>query len=603
MSVEIKKSRITQNLDYYKKETFVGEEHLSEIMGFKRLSIEESKEKRRYSSYKAMILELRKQLRLNSMSKDLNNGKIIDLDKTLKVSATAISQAILSTCDVAIKRLNGRYDKILYIQDPRTKLMSSDIQYIEQLITDVSSDQIGGKSRIEIHQVAQMARDVVTKMKNDSSVRDFVDLPNHYSVMKNKIVFDLKNKELLSFDDVYKHYDIIATNAVNFVFDELFTEEQNIDRMFYRQIINRVMKDWSQRKPDVEHLLWQIMYAVIQGDNHGKFFILKGPGGNGKSTFMYVLTKLVGHDHVQYANIHQFGDANAINKFNMSTKVIIGDDAATNHKLNDSALSNMKSIITSDPLSLPVKYADNIIVLTKGLIVQGTNTDISFYENNPAIKSRVVVIDWDKTDYRNHKPSDISFNLDEMIENQAFMDEWATMCLEKVDYFDKFDIPQSVVDATNKIVESNDSITQFLHDNISLVDSYQSMPLYAFYSMYEKWCQKTNPGGGVLKFANFRRALVEREDKFKFKVDESRRRFAKHKNKSSIKVTCEATDDMFSIAQPSITFENIISQKEIKEFMSEYKQDLSDREVQVLRVLVFDEKNTDLASQYAEELQ
>lgn len=575
------------------------DEHKSQAKSY-QISFEESKS-RHFDTYQEMIETLRKAIKksyfknaLSSISNDHSNSKII------KANATIISDAILSNCDVSVKRT--RKGNIFFIQDPITRTMRSDEQYIVELLTNICSNQIED-SGIEIHDISKMKKDVLVKLKNDLSVRDFVEAPKTYIVMKNGIVIDVIKREAQSLETFSKLYDITKINNVNFLSSQ-FSDQTESKRIMNQQIINRVMRDWSSGESDVENLLWQIIYAVLIGKNFDKFIILQGPGGNGKSTFMNLLSKLVGQDFTIYTNIHQFGDPNSINSISKSTQVIIGDDAATNHKISDVALSNLKSIVTGDPISLPVKYSENAIVQTDALFVQGTNTDISFYENNPAIKSRALVINWTTLNYREEMPSDITFNLDELMSNQDFIDEWATTCIEKIEYFKKFDIPESVKKSTDEMVESNDAIKQFLDEFVQSIDGFESIPEKVFHHCFLDWSKRNNPSAGIMKARRFYKELESKLKFYQLKMDNSSKRskFRSHPNKNSICQLLNINKELFSEAQRLIFSTNQLTSEDFIEVSSLEIDILNDRQLQAAAILAFDQNNSSIISKYGHQL-
>lgn len=287
----------------------------------------------------------------------------------------------------------------------------------------------------------------------------------------------------------------------------------------------------------------------------------------------------------------------------MSTRVIIGDDAATNHKISDTALSNLKSIVSEDPLSVNVKYSHNTIVKTRALFIQGTNTDISFFENNPAIKARTLVINWTDTDFRS-KASELTFELDTLMKDQLFIDVLAEICLEKVDFFKQFDIPEKVTKATDDMIESNDSILQFLNEIYTSIDGFEFIPCQILYSSYVKWLKVNNPKGGIMKSHSFAKSLSRYEDIFHFKVSskDDRRRFQSHPQMRSLMNILDDEENSIKLKLPQyfLITDNPITTEELENFNPDLKSvdELTDRESQIARLLIFQYQRTDVMSKY-----
>lgn len=314
---------------------------------------------------------------------------------------------------------------------------------------------------------------------------------------------------------------------------------------------------------------------------------------------MELLASLASEKNTVRANIHQFSDPNAINKINMQTRIIIGDDAATNHKLSSTAASNMKSLTTGQPLNLPMKYKENVIVRTRAPFIQGTNTDINFFENNKALSSRLVVIEWTPTNYRDKK-REITFNLDNLITKQDFIDDFFMMCLEKVKYFDEFTIPQSVKDASAEMLENNDTIFQFMEDILHLINYHSVVPLKLLYGKYIEWTKLNNPKGGIMKYPSFRKALFDRQHEFNFKMSEKRSTVKTYEFIMSLLCGLDVDSQLIQDRQKWISFEDAITNEELSKFKNQAHpvKDLDDRQEQIVRMLINDKQENWLRAIY-----
>lgn len=571
---------------------------------FDRLPIEESKTKRRFNSYFEMISKLKKKIRIEAMQHLSSFSSDINLNKPVKFNPSTISRVILSTCDVAtsVSLVNGEEMRKFYIQNPDTKIMTSSEVFIKKIITDISS---GNNPAMEILDIIKATRQVMEKLTYDSSVRLLSILPSNYVVMKDNTVLNLTNNELLSIEEIELKYDIVNKNAVSLVINDVLDLKTRATVELYRQIISRVMKDWSGQDKQVEKLIWEVMYSVIRNDNLEKYILIKGSGGNGKSTYMRLLSNIVGQQATKYVNIHQFGDANAINKLDLSTKVVIGDDAATNFKLNDVALSNMKSLMSHQPISVPVKYSENVVLLTNAVFIQGTNTDLSLYENNPAVSSRLVIIPWGEINFRDEKPADITFNLNELIETQLFIDTFVTMCLEKIKPFDKYTIPDVVKKATKDMIDGSDTMMQYIDEIKSDIDGYERIPLKLLYEHYRVYTKTYNPSSGVMKYQNFVKSLSEKSQKFGYTLSSNKLRFTTYHQLTSLMNILGVDQFDAKSQQTYIAFNNPITDNDINEFINrpinEFEE-LTSRELQMLKMSIYDKQMSHLQSMFSKHL-
>lgn len=561
------------------------------------ISIEESK-LRRFSSYKEMIKCLKNSIRIEAF-KLTTDSQNFDPNKQINATSTMISNAILSKCDIACIRSEDNYST-LYIYNPETELMDNSDVFLKRILTDISH-KMNDDASIIINDINKMMIQVFDKIAYNSSVRKLQEVPSNYIIFNNNVVFDLNRQMIIDIDEISDKYDIVNKNDIDFIMTNLLSEKEKIKIEMYKEIINRIMKDWSNNDEQIETLMWQVMFSVLRNDNLEKYIIIKGNGGNGKSTYMMLLSKFAGSKYTRYINIHQFNDHNAINSLDMSVKVVIGDDAATNHVISDYALSNLKSIISSKPISVQKKYSQNVIIQTKAVFIQGTNTDFNMYENNNATNSRFVVIPWSALNFRENKPSDITFNLNQLIEDKLFVSVWATECLLNTKPFNKYIIPDVVREETKTMIDSSDTVYQFLSEVIDSIDGYQIIPVKILYDMYINWSREINPSSKVMKLKSFTTQLETKQDSMKFTIDKRRSRFSKLSNIKSLIAITKSSVESAKLPQQSIEFNNFITDEELNKFKhSEHpkNRELTEREIQMVYMLTYDHQNSFFRSLY-----
>lgn len=550
-----------------------------------------------YKNFNDLIKALKGQLLSTCKPNNITEHKIF-----VKPDIIHLVDAIINKCVLAkiIHPLN-EFKSQVYIEDPETFIMRLDKDYLETIFSELCDLSTEDKVVVSIKDISYATLKVVEHLRSRLNIRLLQEMPSNYIVTNNNEIIDLISKRRLDINEFRLHYDITSVLNVNFINYSNQTKEQKLKSTLHRQIINRIMEDWSGGIQDKQKLLWQISYAVVQNDNHDKFFIIIGGGGNGKSAFTTILSKLAGHKNVVYANIHQFNDPNAINEIGPHTRVVIGDDAATNHKVNDVALSNLKTLTTHQTLSVAVKYEKNKLIRTKAVIIQCTNTDLNFYESNSALTSRAVVFEWTNEDFRSKK-SELTFDLDELIKDQSFIDEFFMMCIEKVEDFKQFTIPESVKDATINMIESNDSIEDFLNEIIDDINGYREVPISVLYQSYIDWFKLINPKGIPMKLQTFTKHLKSKETKFGFNVSDQRKRFATHQNKNSFidLFKLEFNQEILKLMQTYIAFDNCITQQEIDDFLNKQHpvDNLSTRDVQIIRQACYDQQNRFLKAIY-----
>lgn len=157
--------------------------------------------------------------------------------------------------------------------------MTSDFNLLEMIIQSLCDKTTNDKFEaiLSIEDLNKMSNKVYSHLKNKRNIRNLVELPSRYIITKNDYVIDLVDNEVMTIEEIRLKYDIINKANVNYVDYQSLDQHDKERSDLNRQIISRIMSDWSSQKEDVEYLLWQLTYAVLQNDNHGKFFIIKGP--------------------------------------------------------------------------------------------------------------------------------------------------------------------------------------------------------------------------------------------------------------------------------------------------------------------------------------
>ena len=155
----------------------------------------------------------------------------------------------------------------------------------------------------------------------------------------------------------------------------------------------------------------------------------------------------------------------------------------------------------------------NKLVQTKALMMQNTNTDVNFYENTTALKSRILIIHWPNYNFRDNPITE--FDLDALLGlktgstlDNEFMEAIFHYIIFNTEYFNKFSITKQMQENTNELLASNDTINMFLDDlDEKGVLQYSYIPSKAIYEYYKDWLKINNPGAKPMKSKEFNQRL------------------------------------------------------------------------------------------------
>ena len=301
----------------------------------------------------------------------------------------------------------------------------------------------------------------------------------------------------------FKFYqDITEIEKYNFLSRLPFRilEPSQINKLMY-EFVERIFDDWTEYNSDKLTYLKQMNVSAIEGNGRNVYNIIIGAGGNGKSVYLNILSNLATVYAVNF-NIQDIVNESKLNKIKPNTKVLVGDELATNFKLSGNTVSNFKSLATNGLILVDVKFKDATYVHCNGLKVQATNTLPKIFENNNAIKRRVKIFRWTDSRFDNQANNSL-FDLDEVVNTTEFMEAVIAFSFTNIKPFKKFIEIKEMDDDIEDISNASDQIYQFLsylNDQELLVGKFTAN---MFYDIYTVWNTAENGNIKPLKIREF----------------------------------------------------------------------------------------------------
>lgn len=399
-------------------------------------------------------------------------------------------------------------------------------------------------------------------------------LPGNDIILAQNGILDLKNN---IFARSIVPYDYHFTTALPFkILPVEFADSTMIE------IVKRIIDDWASGKEPNKKYLYQLSFSAIDGNGRHVYNIIKGGGGNGKSAFLNILEHIAGERYTVKLNIDELGDDNALEYINESKKLIIGHDMATDAKLSKVVNGRLKQFITNEPFQYKRKYKSNTLCVTNGLKIQSTNTDVSFFENTPAIKRRINVFQWTDAVYSNLNKEDLGFDLDALIDgsnpnSQAFYEAFIALTIANYEKFDKFDLPEESRKLTDQMISDNDQVENFLIWLVEQGLNTGSYPTIVMYIMYCEWLRLENPKATPLKRNTFSNRFNNRQNDYNFTLSKSAQSVLTIPDLEFNLKALNSGYFRYPISIPKATkyrrieFDNKISDEEVDEFISKLK--------------------------------
>lgn len=399
-------------------------------------------------------------------------------------------------------------------------------------------------------------------------------LPDDNIILAQNGILDLKNN---IFARSIVPYDYHFTTALPF---KILPVELTDSTMI--EIVKRIIDDWASGKEANAKYLYQLAFASIDGNGRHVYNIIKGGGGNGKSAFLNILEHIAGENYTVKLNIDELGDDNALEQINESKKLIIGHDMSTDAKLSKAVNGRLKQFITNEPFQYGRKYKSNALCASNGLKIQSTNTDVSFFENTPAIKRRINVFQWTDVVYSDLNKKDLGFDLDGLIDgsgpkSQNFYEAFIALTIANYKKFDKFDLPEESRKLTDQMISDNDQVENFLMWMVEQELNIGSYPNIAVYNMYCEWLRMENPRAIPLKRNTFSNRFNNRQNNYSFTISQNTKSVSSIPDLEFNLRALNSGYFKYPITIPKATkyrrieFNNKISDEDVDEFISKLK--------------------------------
>ena len=162
----------------------------------------------------------------------------------------------------------------------------------------------------------------------------------------------------------------------------------------YSAIIDDFMKMISNGDVRKMQFLYEVAgYCLLKKSIFEKFFIFKGSGGTGKSTFCNLIMRMVGKRYVSTVKLNQFDQdyylATMIDKL-----VNIDFDASDKKTLEDSG--RFKSITCSEPVSVRQIYAAVVEMVSCATVIINANHMPKIADKSEGLYRRMILVEIDK---------------------------------------------------------------------------------------------------------------------------------------------------------------------------------------------------------------
>ena len=364
---------------------------------------------------------------------------------------------------------------------------------------------LGSTSRNQVDSLIQ------TIVSREDELSYYNPLPK-YKIAVGNGIFNCLTKELESFTPLYTVVTRIKTNYIENPVQPKFADKFTLEGM---------IGDFANQNPDRIQLLTQIIKSILTGVNTSDvFFIVIGPGGDGKSTMFNMITNLIGVQNTAYLNFTEISQPDKL-LTTLNKKLMLGMDNDVNLYIKKTAL--LKSMASHETITLNRKYMSSISVEFSPVIVQLCNEMPRFSETKESMRRRIVTFKSENSHYKNGTQNP---NVKKYINDTRFLEYalWYFLNEDITPYYNDYN--EIDKDVTDESLNNEDIIGQFVNEmiNIKYISSINKyIPLRHFYALYLDWFSINNPGAKPMGMRTFKLKVSDEMYKLGYTFDPRRK--------------------------------------------------------------------------------
>lgn len=284
--------------------------------------------------------------------------------------------------------------------------------------------------------------EIITDLGITANDTDYSD--RRYISFKNGI-YDIETRQFLRHD--YK-----------FVIPNMIPHEYNASAEKSTEMYNALFA-WCKYDSEIFDLLKEVMgYCLYRSAEFGKFFIIVGNRQNGKSTFLEVLTKLVGTANTSSLDLQEFNERFAIAC--LANKLVnIGDD------IGDTPITDtpkLKKLATGDTLQIERKGQERTSIKPYATAIFSANVIPKIKDPTGAIKRRMVIIPFENYFESDNATISLAEKLTSKESNMQYLINIALDGLHQLIEDQKFLEPKRVTEMMGYYQLENDPIDAFI---------------------------------------------------------------------------------------------------------------------------------------------
>lgn len=317
---------------------------------------------------------------------------------------------------------------------------------------------------------AEKINGALTLLKDFLVVPDAALNPNKNLICLSNGTLDTTTYQLLEHNPAHQ-----LTNRTNI--------EWNADATCPRwlQFMDEIFAYDSDKEQKIAFLQEWMGYCLVPDTSQHKFVWMIGAGGNGKSVFLNILTKLIGEKNVSHAYMERLGDKCV--RAELEGKLVnISSEMSAEATIAD---GYFKAIVSGDLVEAERKYKPSFSFRPTVRLIAATNHLPRLLDHSDGFNRRAVIIGFNRQFGEDEKDVALQGRLESELPGIL---AWAVQGLINLRERTRFVIPESSLAALMLYRKESDPAALFANEKLEQVES-GGISTQELYPSYQTWCR------------------------------------------------------------------------------------------------------------------
>lgn len=272
----------------------------------------------------------------------------------------------------------------------------------------------------------------------------------------------------------------------------------------FSETIDNFMKTVSMGSPKKMQFLYEVAgYCLLKKNIYEKFFIFKGGGGTGKSTFCNLIKKMVGEEYMSNVKLNQFDQDYYL--ATLADKLVnIDYDASDKKTLEDSG--RFKSIVCSEPVLVRQIYEVPITLTSCATIIINANHMPKIADKSEGLLRRMILVE---IDHKIEHPDPEFMSKISTLDMEYFFVK-AVEGLQRVMRLGRFSINESEAELKQRFQLGQSNLKKWLYERQIDISYLNGKRVADMFVEYKTFCIERNYG--ITTQQNFKEEICDETD-------------------------------------------------------------------------------------------